>query len=167
MKLFKWVAFSYLLITAALFIYSFTQVDLSLTLSKASVYQAIEKQLQYVGFFQRPVSAAIFSIIFILLFAFYFIFLRLAKNNKLTFKNVVILVAIVFFGLVFAYNAFSYDLFNYIFDVKILTFYHLNPYFFKPMDFANDPMLSFMRWTHRTYPYGPSWLVLTVPLSFI
>jgi predicted membrane-bound dolichyl-phosphate-mannose-protein mannosyltransferase len=24
-----------------------------------------------------------------------------------------------------------------------------------------------MRWTHRYYPYGPSWLVLTVPLTFI
>jgi hypothetical protein len=28
-------------------------------------------------------------------------------------------------------------------------------------------MLSFMRWTHRVYPYGPVWLGLTVPLSFI
>ena len=28
-------------------------------------------------------------------------------------------------------------------------------------------MLNFMRWTHRVYPYGPSWLVLTVPFSFI
>ncbi|MCL4386692.1 MAG: hypothetical protein M1326_10355, partial [Cyanobacteria bacterium] len=30
-----------------------------------------------------------------------------------------------------------------------------------------DPMLNFMRWTHRTYPYGPTWLFLTAPLSFI
>jgi len=28
-------------------------------------------------------------------------------------------------------------------------------------------MLNFMRWTHRTYPYGPTWLGLTVPLSFL
>jgi hypothetical protein len=28
-------------------------------------------------------------------------------------------------------------------------------------------MLSFMRWTHRVYPYGPIWLALTVPISFI
>ncbi|MGA2967976.1 MAG: hypothetical protein ABSD69_02300, partial [Candidatus Levyibacteriota bacterium] len=34
-------------------------------------------------------------------------------------------------------------------------------------DFTSDPMLNFMRWTHRYYPYGPSWLILTVPLTFI
>ena len=69
--------------------------------------------------------------------------------------------------MVFAYNAFSYDLFNYIFDAKILTFYHQLPYFHSALDFPKDPMLNFMRWTHRIYPYGPSWLILTVPLSFI
>ena len=50
---------------------------------------------------------------------------------------------------------------------KYLTFIHQNPYFHKASDFPNDPMLNFMRWTHRLYPYGPSWLILTVPLSFI
>lgn len=69
--------------------------------------------------------------------------------------------------LALSYNAFSYDLFNYLFDAKIFTFYHQNPYLHKPLDFTGDPMLSFMHWTHRTYPYGPIWLVLTVPLSFI
>jgi hypothetical protein len=69
--------------------------------------------------------------------------------------------------LAFSYNAFSYDLFNYIFDAKIASFYHLNPYFYKATDFNGEPMLNFMRWTQRTYPYGPSWLVLTVPLTFI
>jgi len=69
--------------------------------------------------------------------------------------------------LTFSYNAFSYDLFNYIFDAKIFTHYNLNPYLFKPLDFPKDPMLSFMHWTHRTYPYGPVWLGLTIPFSFI
>lgn len=66
-----------------------------------------------------------------------------------------------------SYNAFSYDLFNYIFDAKILTEYHENPYQHKALDYPEDPMLSFMRWTHRTYPYGPTWLGVTAPLSFV
>ncbi len=37
----------------------------------------------------------------------------------------------------------------------------------KALDFPGDPMLSFMHWTHRLYPYGPTWLALTVPLSFM
>lgn len=158
---------SYILAVIALFFYSFTQVDLSLTLSQSSIYQTLEKQLQYVGFFQRPLSALIFIVISIVLFLSYFVFLHFAKENKLNFKSLRLLILVTFVILVFSYNGFSYDLFNYIFDAKILTFYHQNPYLHRPTDFLSDPMLNFMRWTHRTYPYGPSWLVLTLPLSFV
>ncbi len=158
---------SYIIVVIVLFIYSFTQVDLSLTLSQSSIYQILQKQLQYLGFFDRPLSALIFSAISFLLFLFYLSFLYLAKKDLLKLNTTKILIFLTFIILVFSYNAFSYDLFNYIFDAKILTHYGQNPYLHKPMDFVQDPMLSFMRWTHRLYPYGPSWLVLTVPLSFI
>lgn len=157
----------YIIVVIALFIFSFTQVDLSLTLSQSSIYQSFQKSLQYVGFFQRPLSALIFSVISFLFFFFYLSFLYLAKKDLLKINTTKILIFLTFIILVFSYNAFSYDLFNYIFDAKILTHYSQNPYLHKPMDFANDPMLNFMRWTHRLYPYGPSWLVLTVPLSLI
>ncbi len=157
----------YILTTISLFIYSFTQVDLSLTLSKVSIYQTLEKGLQQIGFFQRPLSASIFSVIVLLLFLFYFSLLYLSKKDRLKIKNIKLLVFLTFIILVFSYNAFSYDLFNYIFDAKIVTAYHQNPYIHSALDFSGDPMLSFMRWTHRLYPYGPSWLVLTVPLSFV
>lgn len=158
---------SYVLSLIALFLYSFTQVDLSLTLSQVSFFQTLEKQFQYIGFFQRPFSALIFSLILIVLFISYFSFLYFAKKGYLNLKQIKILTILTFVSLVFSYNAFSYDLFNYIFDAKILTFYHQNPYFHKPLDYMQDPMLNFMRWTHRTYPYGPTWLFLTAPLSFI
>ncbi len=157
----------YIIVVIALFIYSFTQVDLSLTLSQSSIYQSVQKILQYIGFFQRPISTIIFSAIAFLLFVFYLSFLYLAKKDLLKVNTTKLLIFLTFIILVFSYNAFSYDLFNYIFDAKILAHYSQNPYLHKPTDFANDPMLNFMRWTHRLYPYGPSWLVLTVPLSFI
>ncbi len=157
---------SYALLIIALFFYSFTQVDLNLTLSQASIYQTLEKQFQYIGFFQRPLSALIFSIIVFFLFIFYILFLYLAKKGKMEIRKITTLIFLTFIILVFSYNAFSYDLFNYIFDAKIITHYQQNPYLHKPLDFASDPMLNFMRWTHRLYPYGPSWLVLTVPLTF-
>ena len=98
------------------------------------------------------------------LFYIYFLFLALEKKLKIkTLRNITILTGII---LSFSYVAFSYDLFNYIFDAKIITFYHENPYLKRALDFPGDPMLSFMHWTHRYYPYGPFWLVLTVPLSF-
>jgi hypothetical protein len=158
---------AYILLLVGFLIYSFTQVDLSLTLSKLSIYQVSEKFLQHIGFFQRPLSTLIFIIIASLLFIFYVSFLYLARKGKLSLKNLTVLTILSAVVLVFSYNAFSYDLFNYIFDARIASYYHLNPYLHKPSDFVSDPMLNFMRWTHRFYPYGPSWLILTVPLTFI
>lgn len=158
---------SYFAVLAALFLYSLTQIDLSLTFSKLSVWQAIEKSFQQIGYFNRPLSTVIFLIILILLFVYYFSFIFLAIKKKISINQAWFLILAAFAILVFSYNAFSYDLFNYIFDAKIVTFYHQNPYLHKALDFSNDPMLSFMRWTHRTYPYGPFWLMLTVPLSYL
>ncbi|HUD09743.1 MAG TPA: hypothetical protein VMR77_03000 [Patescibacteria group bacterium] len=158
---------SYILLLVGFFTYSFTQVDLSLTLSRLSVYQTIEKSLQHIGFYQRPLSTLIFIIIVSLLFIFYCAFLYLAKKGQLKIKTLAILTILTAVILVLSYNAFSYDLFNYIFDAKIVSHYHQLPYFYSALDFPKDPMLNFMRWTHRLYPYGPSWLILTVPLTFI
>jgi hypothetical protein len=149
------------------FVYSFTQVDLGLTLSKFPAYQVIEKYLQHVGFYQRPLSAVIFIVIACLLFLFYVSFFYFVKRKQLKLRTLTILAILTTVVLAFSYNAFSYDLFNYIFDAKIVAHYHLNPYLYSAADFKNDPMLHFMRWTHRLYPYGPSWLTLTVPLAFI
>ena len=93
------------------------------------------------------------------MFIYYFYFLYAVYKKKINKKIIRNLIVITSIGLGFSYVAFSYDLFNYIFDAKIITFYHQNPYFHKALDYPGDPMLSFMRWTHRVYPYGPIWLV--------
>lgn len=153
--------------SSLLFFYSFTQVDLSLTLSKASIFQTVERGFQYVGWFNRPLSTYLYIAVFAFLFFLYIWTVKLVSQKKLARKTVWIAIFIISSILALSYNAFSYDFFNYIFDAKIVTFYHQNPYLFKALDFPGDPMLSFMHWTHRIYPYGPSWLMLTVPLSFI
>ena len=150
----------------SLFLYSFTQVDLGLTLSQASIIQTLQKSFQQIGFFNRPLSSALFIAVLISLFASYLGILYLSYKNKISRKIFWSLLLATTGILVFSYNAFSYDLFNYIFDAKIVTHYQQNPYFHKALDFPNDPMLSFMRWTHRLYPYGPAWLGITIPLSF-
>lgn len=93
--------------------------------------------------------------------------LRGVKEKKIDKRTIWSLIIAVTVILTFSYNAFSYDLFNYIFDAKIVTFYHQNPYLHKALDYSADPMLSFMHWTQRTYPYGPVWIGLTAPISFI
>ncbi|MCL4415464.1 MAG: hypothetical protein M1365_01990 [Actinobacteria bacterium] len=163
----KLLKIGYLISIIALFFYSFTQVDLGLTLSRLSMWMIIQRFFQSVGYFNRPLSTSIYLIILILLYLFYAIFLFLASKNKIKKKSVWIIILATTGILTFSYNAFSYDLFNYIFDAKIVTFYQQNPYIHKALDYPGDPMLSFMQWTHRTFPYGPIWLTLTVPLSYL
>lgn len=150
-----------------LFLYTFTQVDLSLTLSSLPFVAKVLLGFQYIGFFNRPLSSQMY-ILLILLFSSLYIFTTLRVGRKeISKKGLFKLTFVITLLLTFSYNAFSYDVFNYIFDAKIVTHYHENPYIHKALDFPGDPMLSFMRWTHRVYPYGPVWLALTVPLSFV
>lgn len=163
----RFIFYGWIVAAIALLLYSFTQVDLSLTLSQVSVWQIIQKFFQQIGYFNRPLSTILFIGIIVFMFALYLVTLDMVRNNLLTRKllwRIIIIISVILF---FSYNAFSYDFFNYIFDAKILTFYNQNPYEHKALDYSGDPMLSFMHWTHRTYPYGPVWLLLTVPLSFL
>ncbi len=157
----------YFLTTCFLFLYSFTQVDLSLTLSQLSLWQIVQKKLQYIGYFQRPIATDLYIVILLLLFSFFFFFQKLVKQNKITQKKLWIGIIVTVIVLGFSYNAFSYDIFNYIFDAKLVTHYQVDPYRYRALDFPKDPMLPFMRWIHRTYPYGPVWLAVTVPLSYL
>src|SRR3972149_7469943 len=163
----KFIFYGWIISSVGLLLYSFTQVDLSLTLSQVSVWQTIQKLLQQIGYFNRPLSTLIFLLIMFLMFTLYALTLNFVKNNIFDGRavwKIIIFVSVILF---FAYNAFSYDLFNYIFDAKIVTYYNQNPYEHKALDYPGDPMLSFMHWTHRFFPYGPTWLGLTAPLSFI
>lgn len=156
----------YLLIIVGLFFYSYTQVDLNLTLSKVSVWQYIQKAFQNIGWFQRDLSTNIYLVLVFLLAIFYFFILQLIKHGQMSEKQFWKLLILTSIILLFSYNAFSYDLFNYLFDARIVTTYGQSPYEHAPWDFQGDPWLNFMRWIHRKFPYGPVWLLLTVPLSF-
>lgn len=157
----------YIVVLLGLFLYSFTQIDLSLTFSRIAFLQNIVKSFQYIGYFDRSLSGSLYLILLMALYLFYFVFLFFASKKRVTKAFLWKLIFALTFILAFSYSAFSYDLFNYIFDAKIITHYQQNPYIHKALDFPGDPMLSFMHWTHRVYPYGPFWLVLTVPLSFL
>ncbi len=158
---------SYIIVILGLFFFSFTQVDLSLTLSRLRQWQEFQKFFQHIGYFNRPLATGWYLSILVLAFFYYILFLYLSKKKKLSQKKIIITILFLCILLVVSYNAFSYDLFNYIFDAKIITHYGQSPYMHKAQDFPNDPMLSFMHWVQRTYPYGPLWLLITVPLSYI
>lgn len=158
---------AWIVVSLLLFLYSYTQVSLSLALNKLPFLYTIQQGFQYIGYFNRPLSVLLYCALLGLLFTLYIVTLSAIQKKKLTVQRVWIIIGCVIVILSASYNAFSHDIFNYIFDAKIVTEYQENPYMRKALDYPNDPMLSFMQWTHRTYPYGPVWLVITLPFSYI
>lgn len=156
----------YLFITIGCVIYSYTQVDLNLTLSGNSIYQSVQTYLTQIGYFYRPISSTIFLFLMGLLSLVYIYCLGQLRQGKFDIKTIKWLIGITTI-LLFAYPAFSHDIFNYMFDARIVTRYGLDPHFFKALDFPFDPWIRFMRWTHRYYPYGPGWLWLTFIPSYL
>ncbi len=157
----------YIIILLLFSIYSYSQIDLNLTLFTNSIYQSFQTQLIQLGYFNRPISTGIYSILIFLLFIYYFLSLWLVERKKLTGSNILWLIIGGSVILFFAYPAFSHDIFNYMFDARIVTKYFSNPYFFSAQDFPGDLWVRFMHWTHRTYPYGPTWLLSSLPFSFL
>lgn len=154
----------YVIASIALFLYSYTQVDLSLTLSSAGFLQSLQKAFQYVGFYQRPISTILFVGIIGFWFLLYAMGVRAAAKGALSMGHLWKLVGAVTILLIFSYPAFSYDLFNYVFTAKTVLVYHKNPYEIIPLQFAGiDPLVSIMRWTHLPSAYTPLWIMLTLP----
>lgn len=157
--------FLYAIASLALFFYSYTQVDLNLTLSQASLFQVVQKAFQYIGYYQRPLSTALYVGILCLLLIAYCLSLRRIRQRKMGERTFWKIVGVTVVVLVFSYPAaFSYDFFNYMFTAKSVLIYHKNPYDVIPIQFAPvDPWLNFMRWTHLPSAYTPLWIGLTLP----
>ena len=154
----------YLLLSLCLLFYSYTQVDLNLTLSRAGSIQTIQKMFQYVGYYNRPLSTIIYLLLIGLFTGGYVYVLHLVKNKHISRSQIWHLIFITGGILVFSYPAaFSYDFFNYLFTAKTVVVYHQNPYLVTPLSFAGiDPWTNFMRWTHLTSAYTPFWIFLSL-----
>lgn len=154
------ILYAFLLI--AFSIYTYALVDPNITLLNNAAWTQFRNVMVQLGYYQRPASTAIFVIVVVLLFLTHRYFV---KNYK---KYNPMRIALVTAGMcLLAYPFLSHDLFNYIFDARIFTYYHQNPYLHTALDFPDDTMTRFMHWTHRTYPYGPSFLGMTLIPSFL
>ncbi len=151
----------------ALCVLSYTQVDLNLTLLNWKPYLDIQKQLTALGYFNRGTNGFIFSVIFVGLLSSYLALIKAAHTRWISLSQLKKLAVVTSVILLFSYTVFSHDLFNYIFDARILTLYHQNPYQHRALDYPADDWIRFMQWTHRPYPYGPIWLIMTsIPVIF-
>jgi hypothetical protein len=162
--LFYFLALGYAVASIALFLFSYTQVDLSLTLSKVSIFQVIQKTFQYVGFYQRPTATLWYVLLVVFFFFLYGLVLYAVKSRKIAIREVWILITVAVLLLVLSYPAFSYDIFNYMFYAKEVLVYQKNPFLVTPLQFTGvEPWLSFMHWTHVSSPYAPLWILVSIP----
>ena len=154
----------YIVVSVCLLLYSYTQVDLNLTLSRASVVQTIQKAFQYIGFYNRPISTGMYVAIISALFVLYRRSISLAQKGSLSLSKIWMIIWTIVLLVLFSYPAaFSYDFFNYMFTAKTVLVYHKNPYTVIPLQFAGiDPWTNFMRWTHLPSAYTPFWIFLTL-----
>ncbi len=59
------------------------------------------------------------------------------------------------------------DVFEYVFHSRILVHYGQNPLTVPPAVFKGDPFLKTVNWAQHPSPYGPLWVLLTVPGSLL
>lgn len=161
---YNFLFFSFIAASVALVLFSYTQVDLNLTLSRVGVWQSIQKSFQYIGFYQRPLATLIYAGIIVLMYAVYLLLLRYIQQGKADIGLVRKIVMAVTVITVFSYPAaFSYDFFNYLFTAKTVLVYHQNPYAVTPLQFSGiDPWTNFMRWTHLSSAYTPFWILISL-----
>jgi len=139
-------------------LYSYSQVDLNLTLSQNRFVIMFVERMQNLGYFNRPASTLTYLFLLTIAFTIFGINLWLAYRGKVSLRYLKLTMVGTTFALVFAYPFLSSDLFNYIFYSKIILNYHASPYTHRALDFPGDDWLRFMRWVHGYAPYGPLWL---------
>ncbi len=142
-------------------VFSYTLVDPNITLLNNKIWTDFRNSIIYWGYYRREITSILYIVAIILLFLIHLYLVKRKKNI-----NAISVATVVGIILFFSYPFLSHDLFNYMFDAKIFTYYHENPYLHKALDYPNDQWTRFMHWTHRTYPYGPVFLVLTFIPSF-
>lgn len=158
----KFLLFANLAIYGFLTVFSYSYVDLNLTISQNRQVLEFISIMQQLGYYNRPQATLIYLIFIIFAFSFFICNLWLFHKSKIGIKYLTVCTLCNTIILILAYPFLSSDLFNYLFDAKIILKYHLSPYTHKPLDFPQDDWLRFMRWVHRYSPYGPLWLGMSI-----
>ncbi|MFA5050803.1 MAG: hypothetical protein WC499_01685 [Patescibacteria group bacterium] len=111
------------------------------------------------------------SIVGLMIFAlilYIFSYKQIIKNN-VNLKTIIIFFIIFNLTLLFVWPIGSSDIFGYIYQSRILSEYHANPYLTPYDAFPNDSFYYLIKnqWSISTTPYGPVWIIIGSILSFI
>ncbi|MBI4789541.1 MAG: hypothetical protein HY782_21125 [Chloroflexi bacterium] len=90
---------------------------------------------------------------------------RRHPRDKRLFWLVIAFAALFALTLLAMYPITATDIFEYVFHSRILTTYGQNPLTTPPITFKSDPYIKTVNWAVQPSPYGPLWVILTVPGS--
>lgn len=118
----------------------------------------------YSGFFaeQRIITTSLYIFFLFIFFLFYLVILWMIYKHKVQKRQLFWIIGATVGILFFSYPAIlSYDIFNYITTAKVAFFYHENPYVVMPIEFIDEPFLSFTHAANKLALYAPFWIILT------
>ena len=150
------------IISVFFIVFSYVLIDPNITFVNTKWWEVFRNWAVNIGYHQTAASSVAYIFFVILLFIFHFL---IVKNYRKI--NLLYIIFAVCFVTLLSYPFLSHDFFNYMFDARIVTHYHRNPYELMPGFFYDDIWLRFMHWTDRRYPYGPTFLPLTLIPSFL
>lgn len=153
---------AYLLLLFGLTVYSYALIDPNITFFNHVVWSRFLETMLQLGYHQRYNSSVIYVCIVLLLFLFNFLFLKYEKK-----VNPIRLSLFVAAILLLSYPFLSHDFLKYMFDAKIVTVYHQNPYITPPLAFPDDRWLRFLHWVEQPFRYGPVFLGISLIPSWL
>lgn len=152
--------FLFIFFWVSMTLYSFSQLDLNLTLYPYPGIRALIQAIQWIGYWNRPISAWLLGIIlFGLIGSYVWILNRSAKPSRIGWF---VLIGLLITSGFLAYPVFSHDIFNYLFNAKMLLVYGKDPHIYTAIEFPNDPWVRFMHNVHTPAPYAYGWTYLSL-----
>ncbi len=154
--------FIYAIVLGCASVYSYVLLDPNITFLNHPLWTSFRDSAVQIGYHQRALSTTLYLVFIGLFTTIHWWTIR--RGKKIDPVKTAFLVGGI---LTFSYPFLSHDFFNYMFDAKILTTYHQNPYVHPALDYPSDTWLRFMHWIHRPYPYGPVFLAITAVPAFL
>lgn len=152
----------YGLVLFTFFLYSYVLIDPNITFFNSPVWSRFLEAVLQIGYYQRKLSWQIYLILISCLTIFHLYFIN--QYKKYDPLKIGLMIAVI---LCLSYPFISHDFLKYMFDAKILTQYHQNPYLMRPLDFSYDPWLRFLQWIEQPFRYGPVFLAIIIIPSFL
>jgi len=152
----------YILTIGSFLLYSYFLIDPNITFFNHPIWSWFLERVLQLGYHNRQLSWQIYFVLVFLLFIFNYLFIK--NYKKISPIKLALLIAVL---LLFSYPFLSHDFLKYMFDAKILTLYHKNPYLTPPVDLSFDRWLRFMQWIEQPFRYGPVFLLIAIVPSFL